>query len=81
MAKPAERFNAVEYVSGFAVQDTVSGEEHWIGDGVDMLSDKRGRMLSPGSKGFLRKLQRSLNESESETLEAYFPEVYEIEAR
>lgn len=74
------RFKAIEYASGFAVLDTVTGQESWISDGVDILFTPTGRAVSPGSKTFLRKLEHSLNNPAYETLEAYFPEQYEREA-
>lgn len=72
-------FEAVEYHSGFAVRHRKTGEEKWISDGVDLLFTPSGKAMSPGAKGFLKALTRSLNESPSETLEAYFPEMKEDE--
>jgi len=73
------RFKVNEYSSGFSVTDTVTGEDHWISDGVDLLSTPTGKSVSPGSKTFVEKLERSLNVNPDETLEAYFPEQYEKE--
>jgi hypothetical protein len=73
------RFQVIEYSSFFAVHDTVTGEEHPMGDGVDTLFTATGKAKSPGSKGFIREWQKALNSSESETLEAYFPEQYDKE--
>lgn len=71
------RFKIVEYASGFAVYDTVSKLEKWISDGVDLLFTKTGRAVSPGCKTFNDRLEKALNEDESETEEAYFPEIIE----
>ncbi len=73
------RFEAVEYHSGYAVRDRLTGHEAWIGDGVDLLSSPSGRAMSPGTATFLRALTRALNEESGETLEAYFAEQYEKE--
>ena len=66
------RFKVIEYASGYAVQDTRTGEEKWMSDGVDVLFDKRGNGRSPGTEAFRRDWERALNESGAETAEAYF---------
>lgn len=69
------RFEVVEYDSGYAVRDRVSGEERWMSDGVDALSTPTGKSMKPGTEYFRKAWQRVLNENESETAEAYdFPE-------
>ena len=68
-------FHVIEYSSGFAVRHRESGEEHWMSDGVDAVFEE-DNALSPGSEGFVRKWEDSLNES-CDTLEAYFPQYIE----
>ena len=75
------RFEVIEYLSFFAVRDTVTGKEHPMGDGVDTLFDEDGNSFSPGTPGFCERWAELLNADESETLEAYFPEVYEGESQ
>ena len=74
------RFKVIEYSSFYAVLDTVTGEEHPMGDGVDTLFKENGKAMSPGSEWFRLCWQRWLNESPEETLEAYFPETYQKES-
>lgn len=74
------RFLVVEYSSFYAVRDKETGKEHPMGDGVDTLSTRTGKMMRPGSEYFRKSWQRFLNESPDETLEAYFPEQYKKEA-
>ncbi len=66
------RFQVIEYASGFAVQDIKTGKEAWMSDGVDCLFTPTGKAVSPGSKGFVRRLQSSLNANPDETGDAYF---------
>jgi hypothetical protein len=69
-------FICVEYHSGFAVRHARTGKEHWMSDGVDVLFDKNDKALSPGSPGFREKWEEALNSTGSETMEAYFPDLY-----
>jgi hypothetical protein len=66
------RFAVVEYSSGFAVRDTATGREAWMGDGVDTLFDEEGEALWPGTPGFVEAWEAALNADEAETWEAYF---------
>jgi hypothetical protein len=68
------RFRVIEYSSGFAVQDTETGREVWMGDGVDTLFTRTGKAMRPGSEHFRRTWERILNDDEDETLQAYFPQ-------
>lgn len=69
------RFKVIEYSTGYAVRDTQSGRQEWMSDGVDALSTPTGRPMKPGSEYFRRTWQKALNESASETAEAYgFPQ-------
>ena len=70
----SRRFMVIEHISGFAVRDTETGREAWMGDGVDTLFTRAGCAMCPGSESFRRVWQRALNEIEAETLEAYFPD-------
>lgn len=68
-------FSVIEYHSFFAVRHNATGKEHPMGDGVDTLFTRTGKAKSPGDKTFVKCWERSLNETASETLEAYFPEI------
>jgi hypothetical protein len=68
------RFQVIEYMSFFAIRDTVTGQEHPIGDGVDVLTDADGTTISPGTANFCEAWASALNSDEGETLEAFFPE-------
>ena len=43
-----------------------------MSDGVDVLFDQDEKAISPGTEGFTDKWAESLNDSPSETMEAYF---------
>lgn len=62
-------FRVIEHCNGFEVEHIASGRTHWLSDGVDVLPG-----IQPGHPQFRARWERELNESESETLEAYFPE-------
>ena len=70
------RFQVIEYMSFFAVRDTVTGLEQAMGDGVDVLFDADGTTLSPGTANFCEQWASALNADHAETLEAYFPDQY-----
>ena len=70
-------FACIEYSSGFAVRHLPSGKEHWMSDGVDVLTDAEDRSISPGTPDFTALWSEALNETGSDTLEAYFPELVE----
>ncbi|MGO9014653.1 MAG: hypothetical protein ACLQF0_06700 [Dissulfurispiraceae bacterium] len=76
----SHRFKVVEYSGGYAVGDTLTGQEHWMSDGVDVLFTLTGKPISPGTENFRRSWEKSLNETADETLEGCFPEQYEKEA-
>jgi len=65
-------FTVVEYGSHYSVRHNRSGREAVMGDGVDVVFDKDGHALSPGTEKFRRQWQRDLNASAEETMEAYF---------
>lgn len=69
-------FSVIEYHSFFAVRHNATGLERGMGDGVDTLMTPTGKAMSPGSKSFMKTWERWLNTDASETLEAYFPELY-----
>jgi hypothetical protein len=46
------RFKLVEYSSGYAVLDMITGDEAWIGDGVDTIFRESGPAYSPGTQAF-----------------------------
>jgi len=73
------RFKVVEYASFFAVRDSITGEEHVMSDGVDVLSTPTGKSMKPGSEYFRKTWERALNESPDEILEACFPEQFNKE--
>lgn len=68
------RFKVIEYSSGYAVRDTETGNEQWMSDGVDVLSTKTGKSMRPGSEYFRKAWEKSLNQNQAETAEAYFPD-------
>lgn len=68
------RFKVIEHFNGYAVEDTITGEEAWMSDGVDVFDDERG--LEIGTEEFRKAWEDDLNNYPSETLEAYFPEQY-----
>ena len=70
-------FSVIEYSSFFAVRHNPTGQEYPMGDGVDTLFDKDDNALSPGMDGFVETWEDALNESENETLEAYFYEIWQ----
>ena len=74
----AQRFTMVEAVNGYAIYDTHSGEERWVGDGVDMffVPTRSGEFLplSPGTPEFDDAFIEWLRDDEDEIAEAYdFP--------
>ena len=69
MAK--HRFQVIEYASGYAVCDRITGKEHWMSDGVDAVFTPSGRPMSPGTERFRRAWQRALNACAADTAEAY----------
>ncbi len=72
-------FIVVEYQTGYSLLHARSGETHWLSDGVDVLFDKNENPISPGTKGFREKWEHEMNANYSETLEAYFPNLYDEE--
>jgi hypothetical protein len=72
VSKQRRRFEVVEYSSYYAVRDLFTEKEHAMSDGVDSVFTKTGKAMSPGTERFRLAWQKSLNENESETLEAYF---------
>jgi hypothetical protein len=66
------RFRVIEYLSFFAVHDTLTGKERPLGDGVDSLFDHEGTPISPGTLGFCEAWADAVNAHENETLAAYF---------
>lgn len=75
--KPEKIFSVIEYNSFFAVRHNPSGKEHPMGDGVDTLFGEDDKALCPGTEGFIEAWEEVLNADEEETLEAYFPDIYE----
>ncbi len=66
------RFEVIEYASYYAVRDRETGKEAAMYDGVDVMTTPTGKTMRPGTEYFRKAWQRSLNENESETAEAYF---------
>ncbi len=79
MAHPDSRFKVREVFNGFVVEDTVTGQEASLGDGVDTLFDDEGNALSPGTPGFTEYWENSLNDDWGMVLYAYFPNTYKAE--
>lgn len=67
-----DRFKVVEYSNGFAVVDLVTGLEHWLSDGVDVLFDEDDNPLSPGTPGFCEAWSEDLNSEPWVTMDAYW---------
>jgi len=81
LPKPG-RFVVHEQMSGFRVEDTETGEDHWLSDGVDCVPDPGGGeldMLPPGGELFCLLWAEQFNEDVAQTLEAYWPDQYEKE--
>lgn len=72
-------FKVVEHFNGYAVVHVPSGQEHWLGDGVDSIFDDNDESVSPGTKAFVQLWEDDLNASGAETLEAYFPDLLHTE--
>jgi hypothetical protein len=79
---PPDTFTVVEHHSGFELIHNPTGKTHWLSDGVDAIGfdegygdDEEPVTLSPGVLGFVELWTEDMNNSESETLEAYFPEL------
>jgi hypothetical protein len=70
----AQLFSVIEYSSFFALRHNPSGDEHPLGDGVDALFDSDGKVLVPGTPGFVHVWTEVLNTDARTTLEAYFPQ-------
>lgn len=73
----AARFKVIEYFNHYAVRHIPTGEEKPMGDGVDTLMDEECKPIPCGTEAFRIAWQEALNETEYETLEAYFPEIYD----
>ncbi len=71
-----------EHMSGFSLTHVSSGKNHWLSDGVDVMSielfedeDEDEVTLHPGTLGFVEAWTDTFNQSVGETLEAYFPDL------
>jgi hypothetical protein len=65
------RFEMVEHFNGFAILDRLSGEERWVGDGVDMFFDEDDDSIAPGSPKFVELFNQWLESDENMIIEAY----------
>jgi hypothetical protein len=71
-------FTVEEHASGFSLTHNPSGRNHWLSDGVDVMTMEDGdddTTLHPGTIGFTMAWSDMMNNSEGETLEAYFPDL------
>ena len=66
-----KRFKVVEYFSYYAVRDLWTLKERAMSDGVDCVFTKLGKAMSPGTERFRLAWEKSLNENQNETAEAY----------
>lgn len=77
------RFIVFEHFNHFEIMDTYTGQCRPMGDGVDTVvcehPDYSEECLKPGVPGFVQAWEAQLNYPEWETLEAYFPEMAEVE--
>ena len=75
------RFKVHEHFNGYSIEDTKTGQTHWLSDGVDCVAyDDCNEYVSPGTPGFEEMWADDFNGNESETLEAYFSEQFKMEA-
>ena len=74
------RFRVHEHFNGFSVEDTETGQSHWLSDGVDCVAITDDEYLSPGAPDFCALWADDFNGNEGETLEAYFPSQAKLEA-
>lgn len=70
-----DTFRVNEHFNGFELEHIHTGRKHWLSDGVDALFDDADKAINPGTTGFCEKWAAFFNENESQTLEAYFPEL------
>ncbi len=61
-----------EHFNGFEIEDTTTGNRHWLGDGVDVMTDAFDETISPGTWGFARLWEDDFNAAPGETHAAYF---------
>ena len=75
-------FTVEEHISGFSLTHNPSGQNHWLSDGVDVMTMEDGDKditLHPGTIGFTMAWGDVMNNSLSETMEAYFPDTEQEE--
>jgi len=79
-------FSVIEYSSFYAVRHNPTGEEHPMGDGVDMVfggeASDAARGISPipaGDPSLIPRWEDMLNVDEDETLTVYFPHLIDKE--
>lgn len=68
-------FTVIEYSSFYAIRHNESGKEHCIGDGVDSVFTPNGKAMRCGTERFRKIWEKSFNDCENDTMEAYFPEL------
>src|SRR5262245_41835261 len=85
MSVVAEHLNlkVMEWGTGYDIcyHHNKDSNAHWMGDGVDMMfQDVDGIPvpISPGTQEFNDALQKDLEESYMDYIEAYFPDVTEF---
>lgn len=77
----AQVFTVNEHLSGFSLTHNPSGRDHWLSDGVDVMTvddddeDFGEVTLHPGTIGFTMAWSDMMNNALSETMEAYFPDI------
>lgn len=67
-------FTVIEYSSFYAVRQNSTGDEHPMGDGVDVLLDEDCKSIMCGTEEFRQLWEDALNADATSTREAYFPE-------
>jgi hypothetical protein len=67
-----ETLRVHEWSNGYEIENVITGETHWMSDGVDMLFNENCEAYSPGTIKFNSVMQKMLDACEDEYMEAYF---------
>ena len=72
------RFTVVETFHDYRLIDTITGREACMGDGADRIDPDWTHVV--GTEKFRQAWEDEANEEAHEYFQAYFPELYELEA-
>lgn len=79
MQRKTGPFKVHEHFNGYELENVVTGERHWLSDGVNCVPlNDRGDYLAPGSPGFIEAWEDQFNSDEDTTLAAYFTTVVNV---